>query len=39
MIDKTYGHPARDSEAAIRARLDAGSGRSGVELASEADGD
>jgi integrase len=35
MIDRTYGHLARDSEATIRARLDARSGRSGVDLASE----
>ena len=35
MIDRTYGHLARDSEAAIRARLDARAGRSGVDLASE----
>jgi len=39
MIDRTYGHLARDSEAAIRTRLDARGGRSGVDLASEADGD
>ncbi len=37
MIDERYGHLARDSEAAIRARLDARSGRSGVEVASDAD--
>ncbi|HXV02692.1 MAG TPA: site-specific integrase [Gaiellaceae bacterium] len=35
MIDRTYGHLARDSEDAIRARLDARSGRGGVEMASE----
>jgi integrase len=34
MIDRTYGHLARDSEQAIRARLDARSRRSGVEMAS-----
>jgi len=37
MIDERYGHLARDSESAIRARLDARSGRSGVEVASNAD--
>lgn len=37
MIDRTYGHLARDSEAAIRARLDARAARSGVDLASDAD--
>ena len=31
MIDRTYGHLARDSEDAIRARLDARAERSGVE--------
>lgn len=36
MIDRTYGHLARDSEDAIRARLDARSGRDGVEMASDA---
>jgi integrase len=35
MIDKTYGHLARDSEDAIRTRLDARTGRSGVEMASD----
>jgi integrase len=35
MIDRTYGHLARDSEDAIRALLDARSGRDGVEMASE----
>jgi integrase len=35
MIDRTYGHLARDSEDSIRARLDARSDRSGVEVASE----
>jgi integrase len=34
-IDRTYGHLARDSEDAIRARLEARSGRSGVEVASD----
>jgi integrase len=34
MIDRTYGHLARDSEDAIRARLNARAGRSGVFLAS-----
>jgi integrase len=37
MIDRTYGHLARDSEAAILARLDARSDRSGVEMASDGD--
>jgi integrase len=36
MIERTYGHLARDSEDAFRARLDA---RSDVNLASIADGD
>ena len=35
MTDKHYGHLARDSEDSIRARLNAGSNRSGVYLASE----
>ena len=35
MIDRTYGHLARDSEAAIRARLDARAERAGFERASE----
>jgi integrase len=35
MIDRTYGHLARDSEQAIRSRLDARAGRSGVVVASE----
>jgi integrase len=35
MIDRHYGHLARDSEQAIRARPDARSNRSGVFLASE----
>ena len=34
MIDRTYGHLARDSEQAIRSRLDARSRRSGVVVAS-----
>jgi hypothetical protein len=34
MIDERYGHLARDSEDAIRARLDARNDRSGVFLAS-----
>ena len=33
-IDRTYGHLAEDSEDAIRARLEARGGRSGVEVAS-----
>jgi len=33
MIDRTYGHLARDSEAAILARLDARTQRDGVEVA------
>ena len=33
-IDRTYGHLARDSEDAIRARLEARAARSGVDLAS-----
>jgi hypothetical protein len=37
-IDRTYGHLVRDSEEAIRARLDARSERSGVFLASGEDG-
>jgi integrase len=36
-IDRTYGHLVRDSEDAIRARLDARSDRSGVYLASGGD--
>lgn len=39
MIDRTYGHLARDSEEAVRARLNARSRRSGVVLASEAEAD
>jgi integrase len=34
-IDKTYGHLAHDSEAAIRARLEARADRSGVDWASD----
>jgi len=34
MIDRTYGHLARDSEESIRARLDARAERSGDEVAS-----
>jgi integrase len=34
-IDKHYGHSVRDSEDAIRARLDARSRRSGGEVATE----
>jgi hypothetical protein len=37
MIDRTYGHLAWDSEAAIRARLDARAGRSGDEMATGAE--
>jgi integrase len=37
MIDRTYGHLARDSEAAIRARLDARAERSGDEMATGAE--
>jgi integrase len=36
-IDKHYGHLARDSDAAIRARLDARNGRSGVDVATAAE--
>jgi integrase/recombinase XerD len=39
MIDQRYGHLTRDSEASIRARLDARTGRSGVDQASAADSD
>ena len=35
MIDGRYGHLARDSEAAIRARLDARTGRVGDVVASD----
>jgi integrase len=34
MIDRTYGHLARDSEDTIRAKLDARAARSGAEVAS-----
>jgi hypothetical protein len=37
MIDRTYGHLARDSEAAIRARLDARARRGGDEMATGAE--
>lgn len=37
MIDRTYGHLARDSEDAIRARLEARAERSGAVVASEAE--
>jgi integrase len=37
MIDRTYGHLARDSEASIRARLEARTNRLGVDWASDAD--
>jgi hypothetical protein len=33
MIDRTYGHLARDSEGSIRARLDARADRFGAEMA------
>jgi hypothetical protein len=39
MIDRTYGHLARDSEDAIRAKLDARASRSGGEVALNADDD
>ncbi len=35
MLETTYGHLARDSEQQIRARLEARSGRMGVERASD----
>jgi len=35
MIDRTYGHLARDSEETIRARLEARANRSGVDLVSD----
>jgi integrase len=38
MIDRTYGHLARDSEASIRARLEARAERNGVEMASAGEG-
>jgi integrase len=37
MIDRTYGHLARDSEQAIRARLEARAGRSGDVVATGAE--
>jgi hypothetical protein len=37
VIDRHYGHLARDSEDAIRARLDARVNRDGVEMASGAE--
>jgi hypothetical protein len=37
MIDRTYGHLARDSEPAIRARLDARGERMGREWATDAE--
>jgi hypothetical protein len=37
VIDRHYGHLARDSEDAIRARLDARAGQCGVEMASGAE--
>ena len=39
MIDRTYGHLARDSEDSIRAHLEARADRSGVEVASVSEGD
>ena len=39
MIDRTYGHLARDSEESIRARLDARADRCGVEVASGGESD
>jgi integrase len=38
MIDRTYGHLARDSEDSIRIRLEARAARSGVEVASGGEG-
>ena len=35
MIDRTYGHLARDAEDSIRARLDARAAQPGVDLASD----
>ena len=35
MIDRTYGHLARDAEESIRARLDARAAQPGVDLASQ----
>ena len=39
MIDRTYGHLAKDSEDAIRTRLESRAVRSGDEVASEGDAD
>ena len=39
MIDRTYGHLARDSEDSIRLRLEARADRSGVEVASGGESD
>jgi integrase len=39
MIDRTYGHLARDSEEAVRARLDARGARSDVLRTPTAEGD
>jgi hypothetical protein len=39
MIDSHYGHLARESEAAILARLNARAARFGDELASDAEGE
>jgi hypothetical protein len=39
MVDERYGHLARDSEAAILARLNARSERSGVDMASSGEAD
>lgn len=39
MIDRTYGHMARDSEAAILDRLDARAERAGHEQATAPEGD
>jgi integrase len=39
VIDEHYGHLARDTEDVIRARLDARSQRSGVEVASGSGGE
>jgi hypothetical protein len=39
MIDRTYGHLARDSEDSIRLRLEARADRSGVEVVSGGESD
>ena len=39
MIDRTYGHLARDSEESFRALLDARAERSGAQVASESESD